>query len=352
MSYELTKKLSKIDTYIPPETSCRIKLDSNELPFDLSKEFPDEIQAAVANTAFNRYPDPYAEKLTAAFADFYGIPAELCTVGNGSDELISLILGAFLAKGDTVLTISPDFSMYAFYSMLSELRVDTIQKEDDLKINISKVIERCNNTDVKAVIFSNPCNPTSIGVRRQDILRLVKNVFCLCIIDEAYMDFWDESILNDVKDHDNLIVLRTASKNMGMAGLRLGFAVSSPRITEMLRAVKSPYNVSSVTQALGTLLLSHKDLIKARTAEIKERREKLCDELVELSQHYFAIEKVYRSQANFIFVRTQKAVMITEKLAERDIAVRSMGNYIRITVGTEEETAAFLKELEDILSVI
>lgn len=352
MAYELTKKLGKIDTYIPPETSCRIKLDANEMPFDMSKEFPEEIAAAVSECAFNRYPDPLARKLTAAFADYYGLDTDMCTVGNGSDELISVILGAFLQKGDTVLTISPDFSMYAFYSMMWELKVDTMPKEDDLKINISKVIEHCNNNPVKAVIFSNPCNPTSIGVRRQDILRLVKNVFCLCIIDEAYMDLWDESILGDVKDHDNLIVLRTASKNMGMAGLRIGFAVSSPKITEMLHAVKSPYNISAIDQALGTVLLGHKDLIVRRTAEVRENREKLYEALAELVSHYFVLEKVFRSQTNFILVRTQRSALITEKLAERDIAVRSIGNYIRVTVGTEEENEAFLRELEDIVSVL
>lgn len=352
MSYELTKKLRNIDTYIPTENSCAIRLDANESCFNIADKLGDEISEAIKRIDYNRYPDSCAEAVTEAFASYYGIDPKLCTAGNGSDELIGLILNSYLEKGDSILTLSPDFSMYAFYSMLNELKIKTLQKEDDLKINISKVIEYCNNNEIKAVIFSNPCNPTSLGVTRQDIIRLVKNVFCLVIIDEAYMDFWGESVLDIVSEYDNLIVLKTCSKNMGMAALRLGFAVSSQKITEAMRAVKSPYNVNAVTQAVACTVLKHKPILAEYTAELIQNRKKLQKAVSELAERYFEIEKVYDSVTNFVFIRTAKTEEICNRLADKSISVRRMGPYIRITAGTEKENEMFISAFKDVLSLL
>lgn len=353
MAYELTKKIRSVDTYIPGDSSdCKVRLDANESCYDLPESVREKVAEAIGKMDFNRYPDPFAKEVTAAFADYYGISPDICTAGNGSDELIGLILGSFLEKGDTVLTLSPDFSMYAFYGYMDELKVKSLQKEDDLKINVSKVIEYCNNNDVKAVIFSNPCNPTSLGVTRQDMLRLVKNVFCLVIVDEAYMDFWGETILGDIGDYDNLIVLKTCSKNLGLAGLRLGFAVSSPRITEALKAVKSPYNINSVTQKAAAVILCEKGALAESTAEIRNSCKELYKGIYALTDRYFTIEKVYDSVTNFVFFKTPKASEICKRLREKSVAVRQIGGYIRVTAGTPEENQVFLTELEDILSLI
>lgn len=352
MAYELTKKLRGVDPYIPADGKCSVNLDANESCFNIADAIGEEIANAVKDIKFNRYPDPLATEVTEAFADYYGIDPEYCTAGNGSDELIELILGSFLEKGDSVLTLSPDFSMYAFYGFLNELKVKSLQKEDDLKINISKVIEYCNNNDVKAVIFSNPCNPTSLGVRRQDMLRLVKNVFCLVIVDEAYMDFWGESILDAVEEYDNLVVLKTCSKNMGMAALRLGFAVSGKKITNAIKGVKSPYNVNSITQAAACAVLKNKVLLSEYTAEIIESRKALREAIIGLSERFFEIEKVYDSVTNFVFIRAARAREICDNLKEKSVSVRGMGNYIRITAGTPEENEIFLKAFRDVLSTL
>ncbi len=352
MAYELTKKLRKIDTYVPSESSCAVRLDANESCFNIAEKLSDIISESVKKVEFNRYPDPNAREVTEAFADFYGIDPALCTAGNGSDELISLILNAYLEKGDNVLTLSPDFSMYAFYGYINELKIQTLPKGDDLKINISSVIEYCNNNDIKAVIFSNPCNPTSLGVSREEIIRLVKNVFCLVIIDEAYMDFWGESVLDAVSDYDNLIVLKTCSKNMGLAALRLGFAVSSPEITAAMHAVKSPYNVNAVTQAAACAVMRHKPMLMKYTAEIIHSRKMLQRAVSELAERYYTIEKVYDSVTNFIFVRTSKSEEICEKLQEESVSVRRIGQYIRITAGTERENHIFLEKFREVLSLI
>ena len=352
MIYTPAKKLKGLDLYIPPESDYRIRLDSNESPYPLPDALQKELADTVAKAAVNRYPDSRAEKLTEEAGRFFGISPDCITPGNGSDELIALLLGTLLEKGDNVLTISPDFSMYAFYGFLNELKIHTLQKEDDMKINVSKIIEYCNAYSVKAVIFSNPCNPTSLGVRRQDVERLIKGVACLVIVDEAYMDFWDQSVIEDINDLDNLIVLKTCSKNIGMAGLRLGFALTNPKLTEIIRAVKSPYNINSVTQAAGCFILRQKGLIAENTAKMISVRNDLKRALLDMSEHYFSIERVYDSVTNFVLIKNPKSKEIAERLAERSISVRLLGGYLRITAGTEEENREFLENFENILSAI
>lgn len=350
MAYELTKKLRSVDMYVPSEGSCRVRLDANESCFNIMDRLGDEILESLKGAELNRYPDPSAEAVTQAFADFYGVSPQMCTAGNGSDELISLIMGAFLEKGDSILTLSPDFSMYAFYGYINELKIKTLQKEENLRVSIPKVIDYCNNNDIKAVIFSNPCNPTSLGVSKEDIIKLLKNVFCLVIVDEAYMDFWGESILDRVTEFDNLIVLRTCSKNMGLAALRLGFAVASPSITAAMKAVKSPYNTSSLDQAAACVALRNKPVIMEYTAEIVRSRKALQAALEELSEGFTQIERVYDSVTNFVFFKSARSEEICRALEENSVSVRRIGGYIRVTAGTDEENEAFLSALKEILA--
>ncbi|MDE5860195.1 MAG: histidinol-phosphate aminotransferase family protein [Oscillospiraceae bacterium] len=347
--YELNSKLKKVEPYDPIEGQYKIRLDANESFFNINETIGDKIAEEVKKVALNRYPDPQAAPAVKAFADYYGIPEKYVTAGNGSDELISIITSCFLETGDKILTLSPDFSMYAFYSSMYELEVETMQKEPSLHINIAKVIAHCNNSNVKAVIFSNPCNPTSLGVTRQDVIRLVKNVFCLVIIDEAYMDFWDQSILDEVENYDNLIILKTCSKSMGLAGIRMGFAVAGDTITTALRSVKSPYNTDSISQAVCAAALSEKELLKQHCADIVESRKTLYEDIVSISKKYARLEKVYDSVTNFVFIKTAHAKEIYDEMEKRSIAIRYMGSYIRITAGNAEENAAVTAALIEIL---
>ena len=340
--YELTEKLVKLTPYDPIQGDYKIRLDANESFIDT----PDDILAkAVMGAALNRYPDPYAEKLIKAYSDFYGINSDLVTAGNGSDELISIITACFMQKNEKVLTLAPDFSMYSFYSSLYELDVRVMQKEDDLTIDIDKVIETVRRENIRAVLFSNPCNPTSLGLDREDVIKLITSVEALIILDEAYMDFWKESqsLIKDTAKYDNLIVLRTCSKALGMAGLRLGFAVSNAVITEKLRAAKSPYNVNSLTQSVAEYMLSDKAEMDRRIKACKDALNELDNGLCERNFPFF--ETIYSSVTNFVFIKTSKAREIFEYLLSRSIAVRLMGNYLRITAGSTEENKALMKAL-------
>ena len=126
-----------------------------------------------------------------------------------------------------------------------------IPKGEDFRIDPQAVIDEVKRQDVKMLIFSNPCNPTSVGLAAEDVRKIVRGVDALVVLDEAYMDFWDQSLLSEVSDYDNLIILKTCSKAIGMAALRVGFAVANEVITKALKAVKSPYNVNSISQAIA-----------------------------------------------------------------------------------------------------
>lgn len=340
--YELTEKLKSLTPYDPIQGDYKIRLDANESFIDTSDDI---LARAVRGTALNRYPDPYAKKLISAYSDFYGIDPNLVTAGNGSDELISIITACFLKKNERVLTLAPDFSMYLFYSNLYELNVRVMKKEDDLTINVEKVIETVKKEKIRAVIFSNPCNPTSLGLDKDDVIKLIASVDALVILDEAYMDFWKEeqSLIKDTARYDNLIVLRTCSKAFGMAGLRLGFAVSNSIITEKLRAAKSPYNVNSLTQDIAEYIISDKAEIIRRIKACKDALWELDNGMCERNFPFF--EQIYPSVTNFLFIKTDKAKEIFDYLLTQSIAVRFMGKYLRITAGSTEENTALMKAL-------
>lgn len=352
MSYELNSKLANLVPYEPITETYKIRLDANESFINLSDEIKVKIADAISKTDFNRYPDPYATDTVNAFADFFGISSDYVTAGNGSDELISIISSCFLEKGDKIVTLKPDFSMYAFYGSLYENDVLIYNKDADLTIDIEGLISFINENKAKAVIFSNPCNPTSLGISKEDVKRLIKGTEALVILDEAYMDFWDQSILDKVQDYDNLIILKTCSKAVGMASIRLGFAVAGEKITKALRAAKSPYNCDTVSQTIGKIVLSEKEILLNNIIMIKESRDYLYSEITKLSEEFSSLGYVYPTVTNFVFIKSDNSKLIFDELLKRSIAIRYMGEYIRITAGSMEENKELLSSLKDILGNI
>ncbi len=352
MSYNLADKLQTIQAYDPIEGNYKIRLDANESYINVNDKLNDKICSSIKDICFNRYPDPIAKKVSESFAKLYNISVDNVTAGNGSDELISVISSCFLEKGDPVLTLAPDFSMYAFYGKLYELDVHVLNKNDDLEISVDEIINYCNNNNIKALIFSNPCNPTSLGINKNDIIRLIQSVSCLVILDEAYMDFWNQSIIEMTDNYDNLIILKTCSKAIGLASVRLGFAVAGKKITSMLRTVKSPYNTDSVSQAIGCTVLSEKELFKSNTEQIIANKDNLLKEMKQLAVIYPCIEKVYDSVTNFEFIKTCKANYIYTELLNKSIAVRCFDGYLRINTGSEYENTELVIALKEILKNI
>ena len=345
MPFELNAKIKNLTPYDPIEGSFRIRLDANESFLAPNAQMMEKIAAAVQDVDFNRYPDARAAELCESFARVYDLNPQHITAANGSDELLSLIVQSFLQKGDTLLTMEPDFSMYRFYGALSEANVVTVKKNADFTPDFEELSAQAKAQNARVILFSNPCNPTSVGVGRESILKLIAETDALVVVDEAYMDFFGNSILDEVPNCDNLIVLRTCSKAIGLASLRLGFAVANPTLTKVLQAVKSPYNVNAVSQAIGVALLEEKTYIQRGVKQIIASRDELLAQMKELCAKIPQQLAVCGADANFLFCRAEKAGEAFRFLMEKGIIVRNIGEFLRITAGRNHENAEVVREL-------
>ncbi len=348
MNFELCEKARSLKPYDPVSGTYRIRLDANESFLLPTQTDCDKIAQAVAELDFRRYPDPLCTGACRAFAGLYGVDEDMVTAGNGSDELIGLIMSVFLQKGEKVMTLSPDFSMYRFYTDITENPCVVLSKNDDLTIDVDEVIHTINAQDVRLFIFSNPCNPTSLGIDCAAVRRIINETKALIVLDEAYMDFWDQSLLGEVDQYDNLIILRTASKALGMAAIRLGFAVANKTLTQVLRAAKSPYNVNSTTQAIAEIVLSNSLYKDVYIDLLIESRKQLSEGFKRLLEKGY-INKLYESCTNFVLIEVDDAPYFWEELADFGIVVRCFGQHqLRITAGKESENKEVLAAVESV----
>lgn len=347
----LCEKIRSLQPYRPDIGGpVSIHLDANESFIPLSETLRQKIGAEIAAAAFHRYPDPLAAAACAAFGRRYGIDPACLTAGNGSDELISVLMNTFVQRGEKVVLTEPDFSMYRIYCGMAELTPVVIGKGRDLTFDPEEMIAAANREHPRLILFSNPCNPTGQGLPADAVLNIVRRAGCLVVVDEAYMDFWDESILGRATEWENLIVLRTCSK-VGLAGARLGFAAAGPRLTERLRAAKSPYNVNSLTQAAGAAFLNDRGFLDGTIAAIRRSRDSLYESLQKRSGAYPGRMTVFPSHTNFVTVRMPDAAACHRRLRKRGISVRLIGEeLLRITTGSDSENRSLLAALDAVLA--
>lgn len=347
----LAKKIKDLEPYKVDNGRYDIRLDANESFADMPSEMKDKFAEIVRSVPFSRYPDPNASDLCSAFASVYGISSENIAAGSGSDEIISIIMNCFLDKGERVMTFTPDFSMYEFYAELAELETVKCPKAPDtLQIDFEKADKAIKDSGAKLVIFSNPCNPTGRIEKKSDIEALAeKNPNTIFAVDEAYMDFAEklsekESFLNNICSYSNVFVLKTMSKALGAAALRLGFIVGAKELIDTFKAVKSPYNVNSVSQAIGEAVLKEKTMLQTCTKAIVNQKNRLYGELSEM----FPTADTF---TNFVFIRTPLAEKIYLALKEKGILTRffKIGEgALRITAGNEEENTVLVREIKKI----
>lgn len=345
----IPQKLRDLAPYDPTEGMPRVKLDANESFIKLPDEIMKKVMSVVEQVLLNRYPDPGTHKLRKVAADYFSIKPEQIIAGNGSDELISIIVNCFLEKGSKILVTKPDFSMYAFYAQMAEVEVVAIDKTNR-KIDVDELINAAIKNNVKAVFFSNPCNPTGTGITREQVLEIAKALpEVLVVADEAYMDFWNQSVIGDIESLDNLIVLRTCSKAFGLAGVRLGFAIAKKEIIDLIMKAKSPFNINSVTQAVATVVLQEKEFLKNAINDIINSRESLQNELEKLAEKMPDKLKVLPSCANFVLVESEYTDVVFNELVKSDIVIRKFPGIMRITAGTKAENEELVKEISNIL---
>lgn len=352
MGFVINNKIKDLEPYTPISGDYKIRLDANESFIKLPNDILNEINKAIENINFNRYPDCLASEVCEKFSSYYEVKQENVVAFNGSDESIFVLMNSFLDKNNTVFTLAPDFSMYKFYCSLVECKCVEYGKDEDFKLDFKKLTEDLNKANARMIIFSNPCNPTSVGFSSNDIKYLIKNTNALVVVDEAYMDFWNQSLLSEVEKYDNLIILKTCSKAVGFAAARLGFTVSNKKLADLLKAAKSPYNVNTLTQTCASILLYNADYLNSCKCEIIESTKQFYSEILELSKKTKDIERVYETNTNFVFVKTNYAQDIFEYLKSKGIIVRNINNkYLRITSGNVDENKEVMEKLEEYFKV-
>jgi histidinol-phosphate aminotransferase len=345
------KRFDRIPVYAPDANRYAVKLDANESFLEPDLKLRAKIYEIVAHFDFNRYPDPLATELCRAFGRQYYIDPTLLTAGNGSDELISVVIMSLLKAGQRLLVCDPDFSMYRFYAERAGIDCITYEKSTDYEISADDVIAKAKKSDADMVIFSNPCNPTGRGMTRSEVLKLVNALSDRAVvIDEAYMDFWNQSVLDMVGTLPNLIVLRTCSKACGLAGLRVGFAAAAESVTAVLRKGKSPYNVTGLSQAIATAALDQPGYVESCIKKIVAARDKLYRGLKKLEKEYGEIITVRECRTNFVIVVSEKGKEIHEALKKRGVSIRYTEGLLRVTAGSDREIATFLTECKEVLN--
>lgn len=337
----LPDKLRGMTPYEPIAGDFPVRLDANESFLSFSQAWCAE---AIQNVSPNRYPDPYCAGLCRKFSAFYGVDEASVVMGNGSDELISILIGSLLSKGDAVVLSEMDFSMYRFYADLYECRSVPVPKAADLQTDVDAMIDAAQREHARMVIFSNPCNPTSLLLPHDAVARLVDALDCIVVVDEAYMEFAGaHSVMAMTQTHPHLIVLKTFSKAFGLAAIRLGAAISGQILINAVKAAKSPYNVNALSQAIGEAALSDASILSRNVQTILAERDFLLRSVRALAQNSPRILAVYESAANFICMRVSGALEMFEGLKGNGVIVRRFGEYLRVTAGTREENECFLQ---------
>jgi len=259
--------------------------------------------------------------------------------------LIQIIVNAFIAAGDKVLMLSPDFSMYGIYTKIAGGIPVEITLDKEFKLDTEALISRVNREGIKILFLSNPNNPTGRVIPQGQINKIIEGCICIVVIDEAYFEFYGKTIIDKIDSYQNLIVLRTCSKALGLAALRLGFLVTNDILMDELKKVKPPFNVNSITQSIASIILKNHGVIKQNVESIINERNYLCENLRNIEGI-----KIYPSQGNFILIKVKNVAEMKEKLLENSINIRSfknstLKNCLRITVGTRKENKNLLNSI-------
>ena len=247
-------------------------------------------------TAHNRYPDPLQMRLKQRISELNGVPVENIFVGHGSDEAIDLLMRIFCEPAqDETIICPPTYGMFEVLAAINDVKVIKVPLADGFALDPERVFE-CVTDRTKLVFLCSPNNPTGNALSADDIRRIASEYSGIVVVDEAYIHFAQvSSLVNDLPQFPNLIILQTLSKAWGLAGARIGFAFGSTRVVDLLAAVKAPYNISGPTQEIALAVLERPDELKANVAMIVAERQKLARGLAALA----IVQIVYPSDANF-----------------------------------------------------
>ena len=349
----LREDINNFKEYFIDNPENMIKLDAMEYPVD--KSLRDVIKSLNINEKeilLNRYPESHSQELEKIILDYYGLNSNFgVNFGNGSDELIQNICLAFSKKGNNVMVPSPSFSMYEKIISTVNLKYIPEYLNEDFDIKIDQMIKNISKYKPAIIFLACPNNPTSNLWDKDKIIQIIESSESIVVIDEAYVDFCESSYIDLIEKYENLVILRTFSK-IGFAGLRLGFMISNKEISSIINKIRLPFNINTVSLKIIINIFENFSNIKKNCQNIIDLREELYSDLSELRNI-----KVYKSSTNFLIFKTlnKSSDEIYKLLKDSNILIKNLNNnsnlknFLRVTVGTEEENNSFVSTLSKYL---
>ncbi len=329
--------------YNPKVTAFRMDNNANLLgPNPVAREVLKEF----ANMDVNFYPTTYSDPLRTALAEYYGLEMDNIVAGNGSDEMLDVCFKALLQCGETVVTPYPTYALHSFFVKVNAGNIVQVDLDKRFQLDSDEI----NKTDGKIVLLCTPNNPTANAFRMKDVKEIIEGRDRPVIVDEAYGEFVKDSFIPLVNGYDNLIVTRTFSKAFGLAGMRVGYAVSNKKLAHILLRAKTPLSLNLLSEMTAIAALKNTGFVKRTIQMVDRQRGPLSKGLESLGF------KVFRSDTNFILVRSPiPSDELVTKLANKGILIRDFGklrmmeNCVRITIGTAKMNSFLLKLLREVL---
>lgn len=353
------EELKALERYeIPHPEGIRAKLDANENPWPLDPDVAEGLGRALARVELHRYPDGDCRELRAVVARQLGCDPATISFGNGSDELIALLIAAFArprAGGGPKARVGypvPSFVVYRIACLAHGVAPLEIALKDDFTLDAAALDRALVAGRPNVIFFALPNNPTGTLWPREEIVRVVeRHPDTLVVADEAYLDYSGETLIDILPRHPNLVIMRTLSK-LGLASLRCGYLVAHPQVVTQVEKIRPPYNLGSLNQAAAAwLLANHADRLRAKVDLVVKERERVVEALAGIPG-----VRVFPTRANFVLIRygeagDGRATALWKRLAERGVLVRNfdrpgpLQGCLRVTVGTPEENTLFLEAM-------
>ncbi|HEY3347731.1 MAG TPA: histidinol-phosphate transaminase [Nitrospirota bacterium] len=346
----LRPEVAALRAYEPEDFSgIRIKLDAMENPYQMPDALKEELYWALSAIEINRYPDPEAVELRAALSDYLGVPAENILLGNGSDEIIGMLVTAFGGSPGLIAYPTPTFSIYGIVARAFGQETLELPLDDGFGIDLDATLSLMRRRKPKVTFFAYPNNPTGNLFDREKLLTIIREAPGIVAVDEAYFSFSGDTLINEINNYPNLVVLRTLSK-IGLAGLRVGIMAAGQDIIREVNKVRLPYNINSLSQKAAERVVRHSDIVDAQIGLITDERARVFEALSSMPGI-----TAWPSKTNFILLRVPGASKVHQGLKARGILVRNMDgpgplrDCLRVTIGTPEEDTEFLAALKELI---
>lgn len=344
-----------LEPYAEPAHSCPVRLDRNENPYGPSPSVLKVLKDALVDV--NRYPDRRdVEGLERAIAEYSNVSPQQVVISGGSDALIDLVVKTFIEPGDRVLVAAPSFVMYERAARVYGARVTKLRlRPGTFEMDPGALLEAARGA--KLVLLGNPNNPTGNLLLTERVAEEVLSLGCVLVVDEAYYEYSGSTLASLISSYPNLVVLRTFSKAFGLAGLRVGYALTSKELADVMKRAKLPYDVSRLSVKAAAAALGDLEYVRWVVRVTREELRRVSEALATLGL------SVYPSVANFLMFSTESAGVTSKELVEallrRGIAIRDLSGlegagrwYARVSIGTPGENSRFLEALSEELGSV